>query len=103
MAAVGELYRRILGDDALRPFFDRIDMETQTAKMVGFLACAFGGPSELRGRPLGQAHASLGLNDEHFDRTVGHLRDSLEALGLEARLVTAVMNSTEALRRQVLG
>ena len=71
MAAVPIFYSRVLADDLTRPFFEKLDMETQTKKQVAFMTWAFGGPEDYKGRDLRSAHASLvqrGLNGRSLRR-----------------------------------
>jgi hemoglobin len=105
-AVVQGLYRRLLEDELTRPFFVDLDVETLVQKQVAFLTVAFDGPPEYRGRDLWVAHRHLvqehGLNDDHFDALVGHLRAALEDLDVAAPLVSAVCEVVEGTRDRVL-
>lgn len=107
MVASERLYEHLLADELTRPYFQGVDMAAQSRKMVAFLAWAFGGPSEYRGRPLRQAHAGLvaehGLSDTHFDAVAGHLQRVLRELELDDPTVAEVLGRLEGLRAEVLG
>src|SRR5687767_12327147 len=90
MAAVDLFYKKVLADELTRPFFEGLDMNAQIAKQIAFMAHAFGGPEYLKGRDLRTAHASLvarGLGDQHFDAVAGHLRSTLNELGVAQPLI----------------
>src|SRR2546430_2168024 len=86
MVAVDLFYDKVLADDLTRPFFDGVDMAAQSRKMLAFMAWAFGGPEEFRGRGLRVAHAKLvqerGLHQRHFNAVAGHLQATLEEMGV---------------------
>lgn len=107
MAAVDLFYEKVLDDPLTRPFFEKLDMETQSRKQVAFMAWAFGGPSEFKGRNLRAAHAhlvsSMGLSDVHFDAVAGHLHSTLRELSIEEPLINEAMTIVASTRDQVLG
>jgi hemoglobin len=106
IAAVDRFYEKVLADEMTRPFFADLDMETQSRKQVAFMAWAFGGPEEWKGRPLKAAHTRLvrqGLSDAHFDAVAGHLEATLRELGVEDELIKEVMAIVAGTREQVLG
>jgi hemoglobin len=64
-----------------------------------------GGPASYSGRDMRAGHAHLvkrGLNDEHFNAVAGHLKDTLEELGVPAPLVAQVLAIAESARTDVL-
>src|SRR6185503_3889084 len=80
MAAVDVFYKKVLADDVTSPFFAGLDIETQIKKQIAFMAWAFGGPQEFKGRDLRSAHAGLverGLGEQHFAAVVRHLESTL--------------------------
>ena len=68
---------------------------------------ALGGPVEYHGRNLRSAHAKLvsekGLGDAHFDAVAGHLRATLEELGVEKSIVDEALTAIGGMRNEVLG
>jgi len=106
MAAVERFYVKVLADERTRRFFEGLGLEAQIQKQVAFMAWAFGGPREYRGRDLREAHAHLveaGLGDAQFDAIVGHLEVTLRELGVADDLVTEALDLIAGTRRQVLG
>lgn len=106
IAAVDLFYEKVLADELTKPFFADLDMETQSRKQVAFMAWAFGGPDEWKGRPLKAAHARMvknGLSDAHFDAVARHLDATLRELAVEEPLIGEVMTLIASTRDQVLG
>jgi hemoglobin len=104
-AAVEVFYRKVLADDRISHFFEDVDMERQAAKQKAFLTMVTGGPANYSGRDMRAGHAPLvkrGLNDMHFDAVAGHLKETLEELGVPANLVAQVLAIAESARADVL-
>jgi len=104
-AAVEVFYRKVLADDRISHFFEDVDMERQAAKQKAFLTLVTGGPASYSGRDMRAGHAHLvkrGLNDVHFNAVAGHLKDTLEELGVPAPLVAQVLAIAESARADVL-
>ena len=105
MAAVDRFYAKVLEDELTRPFFEGLDMPAQIRKQVAFMAWAFGGAEEFRGRGLREAHKGLidrGLADVHFDRIASHLESTLRELGVADALIGEVLGTVESVRADVL-
>jgi hemoglobin len=107
MAAVDIFYTKVMEDSLTRPFFAGLDMKVQVKKQIAFMSRALGGPVEYQGRNLRAAHAKLvkekGLGDVHFDAVAGHLKSTLEELGVEAAIVTEALTAIGGMRDDVLG
>ena len=107
MAGVTLFYKKVLADPLTAPFFRSLDMPAQTMKQMAFMAWAFGGPEEYKGRSLREAHAGLvserGLTDEHFDRIAKLLRETLNELELPKPLVDEALETIAGTREEVLG
>jgi hemoglobin len=104
-AAVGIFYDKVMADPLTRPFFHGLDMSVQSAKLVAFMAWAFGGPEQYRGRDLRAAHAPLvarGLGDAHFDAIAGHLKATMQELGVADELVVESLGIVGSVRKEVL-
>jgi hemoglobin len=76
-------YRKVMADPLLAPYFDDVGTDRQVAKQAAFLTMALVGPDRYIGRDLRTAHAGLaGLADEHVDRVIGHLAQTLREFGM---------------------
>jgi hemoglobin len=102
MAAADLFYEKVLDDEITRPFFQGVEMDKQTQKLVAFMAWAFGGPDRYKGRDLREAHKDLvlekKLSDVHFDAVAKHLVATLVELGVAQPLIDeslAIVASTK--------
>ena len=105
MAAVDLFYKKVLADEVTSPFFADLDIDAQIKKQIAFMAWAFGGPQEFKGRDLRTAHAGLierGLGEEHFAAVVRHLKATLEELGVAPPLVAEALSIVGSVKGQVL-
>jgi hemoglobin len=100
----GAMYRKVLADDMLTPYFAGVDMHRQAVMLAEFLAMAFGGPDAYAGRDLRTAHAGLhGLTDAHFDLVVGYLAETMREFGVSEGDVATAIAVAQTLRDDVLG
>lgn len=105
-AALEHFYGRVLADPAMRPYFDDVDVERVKSMQRVFLAMAFGGPAEYQGRDLRTAHQRArekGLDEDHFERFLGHFRATLVDLGVPAADIERAMDVAYGARDEVLG
>lgn len=105
-AAVDIFYRKVLQDDRIDRFFQRVNMEAQVAKQRALPTMAFGGPNNYTGADMRTAHARLvanGLNDSHVDAVVENLKAILQELKVPGYLIPQVIDIAESVRDDVLG
>jgi truncated hemoglobin YjbI len=97
------LYKKVLADELLAPYFRSVDIDRQASMLAEFLAMAFGGPHTYSGRDLRTAHAQLpGLTDMHFDLVVSYLADTLREFGVADGDIATVAAVAETARDDVL-
>jgi two-component system chemotaxis sensor kinase CheA len=104
--AVDIFYDKVTQDEKLLPFFQGVDIERLRGMQRAFLTMALGGENAYSGRDLRSAHAHLvakGLNDNHFDRVMSALRQTLQELGVGEDLMIEVLTIAERTRKDVLG
>ena len=104
--AVDIFYRKVLDDPCIRYFFEDVDMDMQRAKQKRFLSMVCGGPHKYTGKQIREAHAHLlplGLNDEHFDHVVEHLKAALEECKVAPPDLAEILQAAEGFRTDVLG
>jgi truncated hemoglobin YjbI len=102
-AATELFYRKVLADPLLSDYFDDVDMDRQVAKQAAFLTMALGGPNEYTGRDLRSAHSGLPeLDDQHVDRVISHLAQTLRELGAGESDIAAAGAIAESVRGDVL-
>ena len=104
-AATESFYRRVFADDTLRPFFKSTDMPELCARQSMFISMLLGGRVVYTGKDIHAAHAHArgqGLNDGHFDKFLGHFREALNEVGVQADKVEKVTKLLESKRNTVL-
>ncbi|MDQ6951490.1 MAG: group 1 truncated hemoglobin [Mariprofundales bacterium] len=104
-ASVDIFYRKVLGDAFVAPFFEGVDMLKQASKQKTFLTLAFGGPTNYSGKDMREGHKHLvkrGLNDDHFEHILVHLRSTLAELGVADALIQEVIAVADSTRADVL-
>ena len=101
-AAVDGLYGRIIADPVLGRFFPRGVAAKHRAYVVTVLGEALGGPERYRGPDLVKAHSGLGITDDDFDRTAGHLVATLDSLGVPGHLADQIVGIVAGLRPAVV-
>jgi hemoglobin len=107
MAAVNLFYAKVMEDSVTRPFFAGLDLKAQVQKQIAFMSRALGGPVAYQGRDLRAAHQKLvqeqGLGDAHFDAVAGHLKSTLEELGVDQGVIDEALGAIGSMRTDVLG
>ena len=103
--AVNIFYRKVLADPCIRYFFEDVDMDLQRLKQKRFLSMVCGGSQKYTGKQMREAHVhllALGLNDEHFDHVIDHLRSSLEECAVKPSDLESIVQAAESFRADVL-
>jgi hemoglobin len=100
---VDVLYRRLLADPQVRPYFDGVDLGRLSAHQRAFLSAALGGPNLYGGRDMAAAHEGLGIDDAAFDALAEHLIATLRDLGADPEAVRVVVDRIETFRDAVVG
>ncbi|KAJ3270069.1 hypothetical protein HDV01_000563 [Terramyces sp. JEL0728] len=103
-ATVKKLYQLIADDSLLAPFFKNTDMIKQHRMQKKFLTYALKGKTmpEFAKKSMQKAHASLNLENQHFDRLKEVLGQAMTSLKVEKGLIDQVLNNVEQLRGDVL-
>jgi methyl-accepting chemotaxis protein len=101
-SAVEGLYKRILGDVVLSPFFAGVDTKRTKEQQVMFFSQALGGPARYQGPALRALHAEMKIEQRHFDRTVHHLVACLKELHVDDALADEVVEAIRPLRQDVV-
>ena len=101
-AVVDELYRRILSDAELAPFFNRVNLRSQKGRMRAFVTMVAGGPNEYHGRDMKTAHQRHAIEDRHFDLVAGYLVGTLEWAGADRDAADELVTMVAGLRGDVV-
>ena len=103
-AATQLFYDRVLHDDSLCQFFERVDMAHLRSRQAMFISMLLGG-RVYTGKDIHEAHAGsrdLGLNDAQFNQFLNHFRAALEQVGVKPQNAEKVMKRLESKRGAVL-
>jgi methyl-accepting chemotaxis protein len=100
--AVELFYERVLGDPALAHRFAGVNMGRLRDKQVKFFAAALGGPKPYRGRSMEAAHGGLGITQDEFDRTAGHLVAVLQQLDVPQDVINDVVSAVVPLAPSIV-
>jgi hemoglobin len=101
-ATVDSLYRRLVGDPMVAPYFEGVDLDRVRSHMTDFLVVVLDGPDRYHGRTLVAAHAQLGITDDAFDSTASHLLDALEERAVRPEVLDLVLDRVAPLRSSVV-
>lgn len=96
--AVERLYKLVLDDPELAPYFAGVDLTNLKQHMVFLLTKVLGGPDRYRGLDLATAHQHLHVTREHFYVVAVYLLSVLQDLGVPLdvrRAVGTVLASSE--------
>lgn len=100
---VHEMYRRVLADEELAPFFENAPMERIRRMQIEFVSAMTDGPVRYSGGELRQVHQGRGIKRHHFSKFCGHMADALEARGVDARTVDGVLGRLAMYNDDVTG
>jgi hemoglobin len=95
-AVVNDFYVRVLADPQLAPYFEGVDIVRLKRHQVLLVSQVLGGPDKYDGRPLGEAHAGLGIDHDDFTAVAGHLTASMKDAGVPEDVVMRAMATVAA-------
>jgi hemoglobin len=100
--AVDRFYKAVLDDEDLRPYFAGTNLTELKRHQVLLLSQVLGGPADYDGRALGEAHAGLGITDDHFDKVAGLLVAVLTDMGSDDEVIGAVTTTVGGLKPDIV-
>lgn len=101
-ALVEEFYKRVLDDEMLYRFFEDSDLGWLKKQQVDFLTMALGGPNNYKGRPMKEAHSTMGIQPVHFGRVATHLVASLDALKVPKEIANQIVAIAGSLAPEII-
>jgi hemoglobin len=101
-AVVDRFYELVVHDPMLAPYFEGVNVRRLKMHQRQFLTAALGGPESYEGRGLRQAHARLGITDEHFNKVVTHLVHALGEFDVPSDVIEAIGRKLAPLRAQIV-
>ena len=104
-AVTDDLMVRIKNDDKLRRFYDYRGADgvaREQQLLVDFLCMASRGPMVYTGRDMTAVHLGMGLDEEDWQRAVGHLNATLDAFQVPEQEKSEVLGLTESLKSEIV-
>jgi hemoglobin len=101
-AAVDRFYERVLADSALNSLFSGVSMPRLKAHQAAFLSQVMGGPKKYTGASMKAAHASLAIEQHHFDLVATHLVETLRDLGVSDEIIGEVVIALTPLADEIV-
>lgn len=102
-AVVQEMYRRVLEDPELAPFFEGVSMDRVHRMQYQFLSAALDGPAVYTGAELTGIHHGRGITSHHFAKFCGHFADAVEAHGATPRDVDDALGRLATYKDKITG
>jgi methyl-accepting chemotaxis protein len=102
VAAVDELYVRLMGDAQLAPYFAGLNLTRLKSRQVQFFSAALGGPDQYKGRSMKAAHARFQIPQAHFDAVAVHLGSVLSDLGVPHERIDAILTTVGSLAPEIV-
>jgi len=102
-AIVDDMYRRVLADEELAPFFANASMDRLRKMQYQFLASAFDGPVDYAGSELTAIHSQRGIRAKHFAKFCGHFADAMEAHGADPKDVDNALGRLAMFKDKITG
>jgi hemoglobin len=104
-AVTDDFLKRVHADTMLAPFFGGIPPEGMNRirqMVVDQLCAASGGPCVYVGKSMKDAHLTLEISDDVFERFVGHIRATLIAFGVPSREQNEVMGALQSMKGDIV-
>jgi hemoglobin len=98
-----DLYERLLDDDEVGPFFDKVEMRRIVDHQTKFVASLMGGPASYTDEQIRRLHDHLSIGPSHFDRLSAILAQTLRDHGWSEEDVERVVGAFEMRRGLVVG
>jgi hemoglobin len=99
---ISNFYERMLADERLSRYFVGINMARLRAHQRSFLLAALSGPELFNELTLATSHLPLGLSDDDFDRSVGHLTAGMVDAGVPDSAIAPIADRLEPLRVHIV-
>ncbi|HEY1983719.1 MAG TPA: group 1 truncated hemoglobin [Xanthobacteraceae bacterium] len=104
-AAVSDLMPRLRSDPKLWVYWKGKSLESRRRGdqlLVDFLCAAFGGPAFYAGPDMKTSHEGLGITNEEWDITLGHIGAALDALGVATQEKSEVLAAAASLKGDIV-
>jgi hemoglobin len=93
---------RMMSDERLGRFFAGVNLPMLRAHQRSFLLAALSGPELFNELTLATSHLPLGLDDDDFDRAIGHLTGGMVDAGVSPAAIAPIAGRLEPLRVHIV-
>jgi hemoglobin len=97
------MYKRVMADPELAPFFENVPIERLGRMNAEFISSALDGPITYSGADLVAAHRGRGIELHHFSKFVGHLAATLEHRQVDPHDIDAVLGRIATYAGKITG
>ena len=104
-AVANALLPRLQSDDKLRRFWDhRGDdgIEREKQFLIDFLSAESGGPLLYTGRDMLTAHQGMRIDEEDWERLIGHLTETLGSFNVPEQETSEVLAFIESTKQEIV-
>jgi hemoglobin len=99
---VDNFYGRLVADEDTGPFFENADVERLRQTQTNFLCEAVGSPKTYDAAPAREAQLHFPFTEEHIERAIEHLSDSLDAFDVPKNDVAKDVQAVAACEEELL-
>jgi hemoglobin len=95
-------YDLVLDDEDVSPFFENTSMSDLIDHQTKFWAAILGGPASYTGEQLHAIHVTMGLEDQHFDKILELVVETLEDHGIDQEHIDGIAEQLQAHRLNIV-
>lgn len=101
-AVVDDFVGNVAGDARINAFFANADIPALKQKLVEQICAATGGPCTYTGKNMKEAHAGMGVKDDHFAALVDDLVKSLDKFGVKDPEKTELLTALGGMKGEIV-
>ena len=99
---VSDFYDQVLDEEDLVPFFHDTEMANLIDHQTKFWVTLLGGPASYTDEQLRKVHASMGIQDRHFDLMVDLARETLGDRDIDEQQIASIIEELNAYRPAIV-
>ena len=99
---VSSFYERVLDDEDVATFFENTNMADLIDHQTKFWATLLGGPASYTNEQLRAIHATMGIEDHHFDTILELAVETLEDQGIDQEHIDGIAEQLKTHRPNIV-
>jgi len=99
---VSRFYQKILNDDELAPYFEKVDISAVMSHQTNFIAAALGGPNNTRNYDLKKVHAPYKITKAHFLTTMILFEEALREADVSIEDTKQIISLIAVLMNEII-